>query len=41
MSARPASLGYDTVAANDHIIWNRPWLDGTTALASVAASRAR
>lgn len=29
-------LGYDTVAANDHIIWNRPWLDGTTALASVA-----
>jgi alkanesulfonate monooxygenase SsuD/methylene tetrahydromethanopterin reductase-like flavin-dependent oxidoreductase (luciferase family) len=30
-------LGYDTVAANDHIIWNRPWLDGTTALASVAA----
>ncbi len=30
-------LGYDTVAANDHVIWNRPWLDGTTALASVAA----
>jgi alkanesulfonate monooxygenase SsuD/methylene tetrahydromethanopterin reductase-like flavin-dependent oxidoreductase (luciferase family) len=30
-------LGYATVAANDHIVWTRPWLDGTAALASVAA----
>jgi alkanesulfonate monooxygenase SsuD/methylene tetrahydromethanopterin reductase-like flavin-dependent oxidoreductase (luciferase family) len=30
-------LGYSTVAANDHILWSRPWLDGTAALASVAA----
>jgi alkanesulfonate monooxygenase SsuD/methylene tetrahydromethanopterin reductase-like flavin-dependent oxidoreductase (luciferase family) len=29
-------LGYSTVAANDHILWSRPWLDGTAALASVA-----
>jgi alkanesulfonate monooxygenase SsuD/methylene tetrahydromethanopterin reductase-like flavin-dependent oxidoreductase (luciferase family) len=25
------------VAANDHIVWTRPWLDGTAALASVTA----
>ncbi len=30
-------LGYATVAANDHLVWTRPWLDGTAALASVAA----
>src|SRR3954447_4586178 len=30
-------FGYATVAANDHIVWTRPWLDGTAALASVAA----
>jgi alkanesulfonate monooxygenase SsuD/methylene tetrahydromethanopterin reductase-like flavin-dependent oxidoreductase (luciferase family) len=30
-------LGYATVAANDHVVWTRPWLDGTAALASVAA----
>lgn len=29
-------LGYDTVAANDHLVWRRPWLDGLTALATVA-----
>jgi hypothetical protein len=27
--------GYTTVAANDHLFWRRPWLDGPTALASV------
>ena len=21
-------LGYDTVGANDHLVWHRPWLDG-------------
>ena len=31
-------LGFSTVAANDHLVWSHPWLDGTTALASVAAS---
>jgi alkanesulfonate monooxygenase SsuD/methylene tetrahydromethanopterin reductase-like flavin-dependent oxidoreductase (luciferase family) len=30
-------LGYATVSANDHLVWKRPWLDGPTALASVAA----
>jgi len=30
-------LGFSTVAANDHLVWSHPWLDGTTALASVAA----
>jgi alkanesulfonate monooxygenase SsuD/methylene tetrahydromethanopterin reductase-like flavin-dependent oxidoreductase (luciferase family) len=30
-------LGYATVAANDHLVWTRPWIDGTAALASVAA----
>ena len=28
-------LGYSTLAANDHLIWGKPWLDGPTALASV------
>ena len=31
-------LGYTTVAANDHLIWRYPWLDGPTALASVIAA---
>ena len=31
-------LGFSTVAANDHLVWSHPWLDGTTALASVAGS---
>jgi alkanesulfonate monooxygenase SsuD/methylene tetrahydromethanopterin reductase-like flavin-dependent oxidoreductase (luciferase family) len=30
-----AAAGYTTVAANDHLLWRRPWLDGPTALASV------
>ena len=36
--AEAAGLGFDTVAANDHLLWRRPWLDGLTALASVAGS---
>lgn len=28
-------LGYTTIAANDHLVWGHPWLDGPTALASV------
>ena len=31
-------LGYTTLAANDHLVWRRPWLDGPTALASVLPS---
>ena len=33
-------LGYDTVSANDHLVWQRPWLDGLTALAAVAGDAA-
>ena len=28
-------MGYSTIAANDHLIFQRPWLDGPTALAAV------
>jgi alkanesulfonate monooxygenase SsuD/methylene tetrahydromethanopterin reductase-like flavin-dependent oxidoreductase (luciferase family) len=28
-------LGFDTVSANDHLLWRRPWLDGLTALSAV------
>jgi alkanesulfonate monooxygenase SsuD/methylene tetrahydromethanopterin reductase-like flavin-dependent oxidoreductase (luciferase family) len=34
--ATAADLGFSTVAANDHLVWRRPWLDGPTALATVA-----
>lgn len=30
-----AELGFDTLAANDHLTFARPWLDGIVALASV------
>jgi len=36
--AAARELGFTTVAANDHLLWSHPWLDGTAALASVAAS---
>src|SRR5262245_33113500 len=29
-------LGYDFVCANDHLAFEKPWLDGIVALASVA-----
>ena len=32
--------GFDTVAANDHLRWRRPWLDGLGALAAAAADEA-
>lgn len=35
------SLGFDTLAANDHLVFRRPWLDGPTALASVVAAAPR
>ncbi len=28
-------LGYGTITANDHLVYQRPWLDGPTALAAV------
>jgi alkanesulfonate monooxygenase SsuD/methylene tetrahydromethanopterin reductase-like flavin-dependent oxidoreductase (luciferase family) len=33
--------GMSTLSANDHLVWGRPWLDGPTALASVAAEADR
>jgi alkanesulfonate monooxygenase SsuD/methylene tetrahydromethanopterin reductase-like flavin-dependent oxidoreductase (luciferase family) len=32
---RAAALGFTTLAANDHLVFAVPWLDGPTALASV------
>jgi len=32
---RAAELGFETLAANDHLVFASPWLDGPTALASV------
>jgi alkanesulfonate monooxygenase SsuD/methylene tetrahydromethanopterin reductase-like flavin-dependent oxidoreductase (luciferase family) len=29
------AAGYTTIAANDHLLWRRPWLDGPITLASV------
>jgi alkanesulfonate monooxygenase SsuD/methylene tetrahydromethanopterin reductase-like flavin-dependent oxidoreductase (luciferase family) len=34
---RAAALGFETLAANDHLVFASPWLDGPTALASVIA----
>jgi alkanesulfonate monooxygenase SsuD/methylene tetrahydromethanopterin reductase-like flavin-dependent oxidoreductase (luciferase family) len=40
-TATAADLGFTMVSANDHLVWRRPWLDGPTALASVAGSAGR
>ena len=32
---RAAELGFETLSANDHLVFASPWLDGLTALASV------
>jgi alkanesulfonate monooxygenase SsuD/methylene tetrahydromethanopterin reductase-like flavin-dependent oxidoreductase (luciferase family) len=34
---RAAALGFETLAANDHLVFASPWLDGPTALAAVVA----
>lgn len=34
-TATAADLGYATLSANDHLVWQRPWLDGPTTLTSV------
>jgi len=31
-------LGYSTVAANDHLVYRRPWLDGPSALSAILAA---
>ena len=33
-----AGLGFATVAANDHLVWGRPWIDGPTALAGAMSA---
>ncbi|MDX1621540.1 MAG: LLM class flavin-dependent oxidoreductase [Nitriliruptorales bacterium] len=30
-----SELGYTTLSANDHLVWQRPWLDGPTALTAL------
>jgi alkanesulfonate monooxygenase SsuD/methylene tetrahydromethanopterin reductase-like flavin-dependent oxidoreductase (luciferase family) len=35
---RAADLGFATLAANDHLVFAAPWLDGPTALAAVTGS---
>ncbi len=34
-------LGFSALAANDHLVFSRPWLDGPTALAAILAHSAR
>jgi alkanesulfonate monooxygenase SsuD/methylene tetrahydromethanopterin reductase-like flavin-dependent oxidoreductase (luciferase family) len=31
-----ADVGHTVLAANDHLVWRRPWLDGMTTLAAVS-----
>jgi probable F420-dependent oxidoreductase len=40
-AARAEHLGFRALAANDHLLFPRPWLDGPTALAAVLASAPR
>ena len=40
-AARAEQLGFRALAANDHLLFPRPWLDGPTALAAVLASAPR
>src|SRR4051812_3318437 len=35
---RAADLGFETLSANDHLVFASPWLDGPTALASVIST---
>jgi probable F420-dependent oxidoreductase len=35
VAAAAERLGFGTVTANDHLVYQRPWLDGPTALAAV------
>jgi alkanesulfonate monooxygenase SsuD/methylene tetrahydromethanopterin reductase-like flavin-dependent oxidoreductase (luciferase family) len=33
--AEAQALGFTAVSVNDHLVWSRPWLDGTVALAAI------
>jgi alkanesulfonate monooxygenase SsuD/methylene tetrahydromethanopterin reductase-like flavin-dependent oxidoreductase (luciferase family) len=35
--ATASALGYVTLSANDHLVWQRPWLDGPATLTAVHA----
>jgi probable F420-dependent oxidoreductase len=35
VAAAAEPLGFDTVCANDHLVYGRPWLDGPLALAAI------
>lgn len=37
VATRAEAAGYAVLAANDHIVYQRPWLDGPSALAAAAA----
>ncbi|WP_433784100.1 LLM class flavin-dependent oxidoreductase [Actinomycetospora sp. CA-101289] len=39
-AAAAVELGFTAVAANDHLVWRTPWLDGLTALAVVSGHTA-
>ena len=36
VAARAEQAGYEVLAANDHLVYQRPWLDGPSALAAAA-----
>jgi probable F420-dependent oxidoreductase len=38
VAVRADDHGFDTLSANDHLVFRRAWLDGPTALASIIAS---
>jgi alkanesulfonate monooxygenase SsuD/methylene tetrahydromethanopterin reductase-like flavin-dependent oxidoreductase (luciferase family) len=37
VAVRAEAAGYSVLAANDHLVYGRPWLDGPSALAAAAA----
>jgi alkanesulfonate monooxygenase SsuD/methylene tetrahydromethanopterin reductase-like flavin-dependent oxidoreductase (luciferase family) len=39
-AALAAESGFSALAANDHLVWRTPWLDGPTALAAVSGQAA-
>ena len=38
LASEAERLGFGTLAANDHLVFQRPWLDGPTALAAVMSA---
>jgi alkanesulfonate monooxygenase SsuD/methylene tetrahydromethanopterin reductase-like flavin-dependent oxidoreductase (luciferase family) len=39
-TAQAVDLGFTSIAVADHLAWNRPWIDGLIALASVITASA-